>query len=122
MRPNVGGSRRPGGGLPSVPSRLRPGNTLRYLANAHLNPLNIGLWFRGRSSYKLLIIDELGFVALSKTGAELLFERCCHVKFLWLERSEARGYSGDTGRNFPCIESFEPMVANCLRGAATGRN
>ncbi|WP_392711749.1 hypothetical protein [Rhizobium ruizarguesonis] len=48
--------------------------------------------------------------------------RCCHVKFLWLERSAARGYSGDTGRNFPCIESFEPMVANCLRGAATGRN
>ncbi|WSH68666.1 hypothetical protein U8Q05_31010 (plasmid) [Rhizobium ruizarguesonis] len=49
-------------------------------------------------------------------------QRCCHVKFLWLERSAARGYSGDTGRNFPCIESFEPMVANCLRGAATGRN
>ena len=24
--------------------------------------------------YKLLIIDELGFVPLSKTGAELLFE------------------------------------------------
>ncbi|ANP91662.1 hypothetical protein BA011_36865 (plasmid) [Rhizobium leguminosarum] len=48
--------------------------------------------------------------------------RCCHVKFLWLERSAARGYSGDTGRNPPCIESFEPMVANCLRGAATGRN
>nr|WP_081274415.1 HpcH/HpaI aldolase/citrate lyase family protein [Rhizobium leguminosarum] len=23
---------------------------------------------------------------------------CCHVKFLWLERSAARGYSGDTGR------------------------
>jgi hypothetical protein len=49
-------------------------------------------------------------------------ERCCHVKFLWLESSAVRGYSGDTGRNFPCIESFEPMVANCLRGAATGRN
>ena len=26
------------------------------------------------SAYKLLIIDELGFVPLSKTGAELLFE------------------------------------------------
>ncbi len=26
------------------------------------------------ASYKLLIIDELGFVPLSKTGAELLFE------------------------------------------------
>ncbi|TBB57301.1 hypothetical protein ELH43_40860 [Rhizobium ruizarguesonis] len=37
-------------------------------------------------------------------------------------RRHTSGYSGDTGRNFPCIESFEPMVANCLRGAATGRN
>jgi len=26
------------------------------------------------SSFELLIIDELGFVPLSKTGAELLFE------------------------------------------------
>ena len=26
------------------------------------------------AAYKLLIIDELGFVPLSKTGAELLFE------------------------------------------------
>jgi DNA replication protein DnaC len=26
------------------------------------------------AGYKLLIIDELGFVPLSKTGAELLFE------------------------------------------------
>ena len=26
------------------------------------------------AKYKLLIIDELGFVPLSKTGAELLFE------------------------------------------------
>lgn len=26
------------------------------------------------ATYKLLVIDELGFVPLSKTGAELLFE------------------------------------------------
>jgi DNA replication protein DnaC len=26
------------------------------------------------ASYELLIVDELGFVPLSKTGAELLFE------------------------------------------------
>ena len=26
------------------------------------------------ATYKLLIVDELGFVPLSKTGAELLFE------------------------------------------------
>jgi len=38
------------------------------------------------SSFELLIIDELGFVPLSKTGAELLFEvfsrryeRSCHA-------------------------------------------
>lgn len=47
---------------------------------------------------------------------------CCHVKFLWLERPAVRGFSGDTGRNFPCIESFEPMVANCLCGAAAEWN
>ncbi|WP_207092656.1 hypothetical protein, partial [Rhizobium ruizarguesonis] len=52
----------------------------------------------------------------SPHGEGAIQRRCCHVKFLWLERSAARGYSGDTGRNFPCIESFEPMVANCLRG------
>ncbi|AXA43696.1 hypothetical protein [Rhizobium leguminosarum] len=60
--------------------------------------------------------------AVAVNGGIVLSNWCCHVKFLWLERSAARGYSGDTGRNFPCIESFEPMVANCLRGAATGRN
>ncbi|WP_235894975.1 hypothetical protein, partial [Brucella pecoris] len=38
-------------------------------------------------------------------------QRCCHVKFLWPERPGARRYSGETGRNFPCIESFEAMVA-----------
>ena len=33
------------------------------------------LWFQKQmAAYKLLIIDELGFVPLSKTGAELLFE------------------------------------------------
>ncbi|WP_210251540.1 hypothetical protein, partial [Brucella tritici] len=44
-------------------------------------------------------------------------ERCCHVKFLWPERPGARRYSGETGRNFPCIESFEAMVANCVCGS-----
>jgi len=34
------------------------------------------LWDTGGqiASYELLIVDELGFVPLSKTGAELLFE------------------------------------------------
>ena len=31
------------------------------------------------AKYKLLIIDELGFVPLSKTGAELLFEVFSHT-------------------------------------------
>lgn len=48
--------------------------------------------------------------------------RCCHVKFLWPERPGARRYSGETGRNFPCIESFEAMVANCVCGSATRWN
>jgi hypothetical protein len=30
------------------------------------------------ASYALLIVDELGFVPLSKTGAELLFELAHH--------------------------------------------
>ena len=47
---------------------------------------------------------------------------CCHVKFLWPERPGARRYSGETGRNFPCIESFEAMVANCVCGSATRWN
>ena len=41
---------------------------------------------------------------------------CCHVKFLWPERPGARRYSGETGRNFPCIESFEgngPIATAC---------
>ncbi len=51
---------------------------------------------------------------------ELLWS--CHVKFLWPERPGARRYSGETGRNFPCIESFEAMVANCVCGSATRWN
>ncbi len=75
-------------------------------------------------SHDPFTLDISGSSALS-SGFGLgvtAFGGCCHVKFLWLERPTARGYSGDTGRNFPCIESFEPIVANCLRGAATGRN
>ena len=32
------------------------------------------LRFQKQLAYSLLVIDELGFVPLSKTGAELLFE------------------------------------------------
>ncbi|CCM79793.1 hypothetical protein BN77_p40055 [Rhizobium mesoamericanum STM3625] len=75
------------------------------------------------------LVKAMGMSGISKSQVSRLCEeiddevkRCCYVKFLWLERSAARGCSADTGRNFPCIESFEPTVANCLRGAATGRN
>ncbi|MBY5735630.1 IS630 family transposase [Rhizobium leguminosarum] len=76
---------------------------------------------------KLKVPDNVTLLFLPPRSPELnpvenLWQWGCHIKFLWLERSAARGYSGDTGSNFPCIESFEPMVANCLRGAATGRN
>ena len=37
------------------------------------------------ASYKLLIIDELGFVPLSKTGAELLFEVFQPALRAWLD-------------------------------------
>jgi DNA replication protein DnaC len=40
-----------------------------------LGPIPAGEVERGeRAGYKLLIIDELGYVPLSQTGAELLFE------------------------------------------------
>ncbi|WP_404926339.1 hypothetical protein [Mesorhizobium sp. ORM16] len=44
-------------------SLLRLADTLKYLANAHLNPLNIGLWFRGRPSQgeMLRLFDEEQF-------------------------------------------------------------
>ena len=38
------------------------------------------------AGYKLLIIDEVGFVSLNKTGAELLFEMISHR----CERSASR--------------------------------
>ncbi|XKM38207.1 hypothetical protein A4U53_001980 (plasmid) [Rhizobium ruizarguesonis] len=70
-----------------------------------------------------LFVDEITHLLIGTAIANRIqLEWCCHVKFLWLERSAARGYSGDTGRNFPCIESFEPMVANCLRGDGTELN
>src|SRR5690606_31958660 len=47
--------------------------------------------------------------ALAQSSAGERKIGCCHVKFLWPERPGARRYSGETGRNFPCIESFEAM-------------
>jgi len=38
------------------------------------------------------------------------------------ERPAVTDFSGDAGRNFPCIECFDAMVANCLCGSAAGWN
>ena len=64
------------------------------------------------AAYKLLIIDELGFVALSKTGAELLFE-------LISQRYE-RGATLITS-NLPFDEWTETLGSECLTGALLDR-
>jgi len=63
-------------------------------------------------SHKLLIIDELGFVPLSKTGAELLFE-------LISQRYE-RGATLITS-NLPFDEWTETFGSECLTGALLDR-
>ena len=62
--------------------------------------------------YKLLIIDELGFVPLSKTGAELLFE-------LILQRYE-RGATMIIS-NLPFDEWTETFGSERLTGALLDR-
>jgi DNA replication protein DnaC len=64
------------------------------------------------ASYKLLIIDELGFVPLSKTGAELLFE-------LISQRYE-RGSTLITS-NLPFDEWTETFGSERLTGALLDR-
>ncbi len=64
------------------------------------------------TSCKLLIIDELGFVPLSKTGAELLFE-------LISQRYE-RGANLIT-RNLPFDEWTEAFGSERLTGALLDR-
>lgn len=64
------------------------------------------------AAYKLLIIDELGFVPLSKTGAELLFE-------LISQRYE-RGATLITS-NLPFDEWTETMGSERLTGALLDR-
>ncbi|BCH62281.1 hypothetical protein RvVAR0630_pl04230 (plasmid) [Agrobacterium vitis] len=44
------------------------------------------------------------------------------LSFPCREWVEVLGFSGDASRNFPCVESFEAMVANCLCGSAAGWN
>ncbi len=63
-------------------------------------------------SYKLLIIDELGFVPLSKTGAELLFE-------VFSQRYE-RGSTLVTS-NLPFDEWTEVFGSERLTGALLDR-
>jgi DNA replication protein DnaC len=64
------------------------------------------------AKYKLLIIDELGFVPLSKTGAELLFE-------VFSQRYE-RGSTLLT-RNLPFDEWTEVFGSERLTGALLDR-
>jgi len=50
------------------------GLTLKDLGKAKMKP-NEGPLYKGGHTYQLpLIVDELGYVPLSKSGAELLFE------------------------------------------------
>ena len=70
------------------------------------------LRFQKRLGYKLLIIDELGFVPLSKTGAELLFE-------VFSQRYE-RGSTLVTS-NLPFDEWTEVFGSERLTGALLDR-
>ena len=64
------------------------------------------------AGYKLLIIDELGFVPLSKTGAELLFKL--------ISRRYERGATRIT-RNLPFDEWTETFGSERLTGALLDR-
>ncbi len=65
-----------------------------------------------RATYKLLIVDELGFVPLSKTGAELLFD-------VFSQRYE-RGATLVTS-NLPFDEWTEVFGSERLTGALLDR-
>ena len=64
------------------------------------------------ASYELLIVDELGFVPLSKTGAELLFEM--------LSQRDERGSTLVTS-NLPFAEWTEVLGSERRTGALLGR-
>ena len=64
------------------------------------------------ASYELLIVDELGFVPLSKTGAELLFEM--------LSQRYERGSTMVTS-NLPFAEWTEILGSERLTGALLDR-
>ena len=64
------------------------------------------------ASYELLIVDELGFVPLSKTGAELLFEM--------LSQRYERGSTMVTS-NLPFQEWTEVLGSERLTGAGGHR-
>jgi DNA replication protein DnaC len=64
------------------------------------------------ASYELLIVDELGFVPLSKTGAELLFEM--------LSQRYERGSTMLTS-NLPFAEWTEVLGSERLTGALLDR-
>jgi DNA replication protein DnaC len=63
------------------------------------------------ASYELLIVDELGFAPLSKTGAELLFERCSANA-----RNEPRPWSPAIfpSKNGPEVSGSEQLIGVLL--------
>jgi DNA replication protein DnaC len=64
------------------------------------------------AGYKLLIIDELGFVPLSKTGAELLFELISHR----YERGSTLISSNLPSMNGPKPSAPSASPAHCSTG------
>ena len=87
------------------PGRL----TLREAIDAFLEELKLT---HRPTSYELLIVDELGFVPLSKTGAELLFEM--------LSQRYERGSMLVTS-NLPFQEWTEVLGSERLTGALLDR-
>jgi DNA replication protein DnaC len=69
-------------------------------------------WEKQIASYELLIVDELGFVPLSKTGAELLFKM--------LSQRYERGSTMITS-NLPFQEWTEVLGSERLTGALLDR-
>jgi DNA replication protein DnaC len=67
------------------------------------------------ASYELLIVDELGFVPLSKTGAELLFEMLSQR----YERSSTMVTSNLPSPNGPKFSARNDSPALCWTGSLT---
>jgi DNA replication protein DnaC len=85
---------------------------LRFQPGSLTSGLCLLGWEKQIASYELLIVDELGFVPLSKTGAELLFEM--------LSQRYERGSTMITS-NLPFQEWTEVLGSERLTGALLDR-